>query len=90
MDLKIIKDEIYPKTGLAPRLAFILITILTLVAVLLGGILFRKIVFTENAATREFAENISVLLASIAFILGAIIYLYIKGLLPEEYVTTVD
>ncbi|HLB71780.1 MAG TPA: hypothetical protein VJJ51_12120 [Candidatus Methanoperedens sp.] len=80
------------KEGSWSQAAFILIILLTLVAVGITGVIIWEIVSTEPSAAseRSFIENIGVLLASLLFVLGGIIYLYVKGLLRDEYVTTLE
>ena len=54
--------------------------------------LILKLVSSEpsDASTRPFIEEIGILLAYLLFDLGAIVYLYVKGLLQDEYVTTLE
>lgn len=80
------------KEGFFSTLAFIAIILLTLVAAAITGMIVLKIMSSEpgEASSREFIESIGLLLASIVFIMGAIIYLYVKGLLQDEYVTTLE
>jgi len=44
----------------------------------------------QVASTRQFIEDVGKLLAYLLFDLAAIIYLYVKGLLQDEYVTTLE
>lgn len=80
------------KKGLWSRIAFTLMIALTLVAAGITGAILWKILFSEpsEASTRPFMETIGTLLASLIFVLGAMIYLYVKGILQDEYVTTVE
>lgn len=80
------------KTGYRSQVAFILIVLLTIVAAGLTGMLILKLVSSEpsDASTRSFIEEVGKLLAYLLFDLGAIIYLYVKGLLQDEYVTTLE
>lgn len=80
------------KTGSTAQMAFILIVILTIAAAGLTGMLIMKLINTEPeaASTRPFIEEVGKLLAYLIFDMGAIIYLYVKGLLQDEYVTTLE
>jgi hypothetical protein len=80
------------KSGLMSQVAFILIVLLTITAAGLTGMLIMKLITTESSAasTRPFIEEVGKLLAYLLFDLGAIIYLYVKGLLQDEYVTTLE
>jgi len=80
------------KTGAMSQVAFMLILILTLAAAGLTGMLILKLITAEPSAasTRTFIEDIGKLLAYLLFDMGAIIYLYVKGLLQDEYVTTLE
>lgn len=80
------------KTGLWSQIAFALIILLTLVAVVITGNIFWKILSSDasTASTRSFIEDVGKMLAYLLFDLGAIIYLYVKGLLQDEYVTTLE
>ncbi len=80
------------KTGLMSQVAFTLIVLLTIGAAGLTGMLILKLINaqTSEASTRPFIEDIGKLLAYLLFDLGAIIYLYVKGLLQDEYVTTLE
>lgn len=87
------KTEYGPeKTGSMSQAAFILIVLLTIAAAGLTGMLILKLITTEPSAasTRPFIEEIGKLLAYLLFDIGAIIYLYVKGLLNDEYVTTLE
>ncbi len=80
------------KEGFWSNLAFALIVLLTLVAAGITGTLIWKIISSEPsvASTRSFIEDVGKLLAYLLFVLAAIIYLYVKGLLQDEYVTTLE
>ncbi len=80
------------KTGSMSQVAFTLIVILTITAAGLTGILILKLITTEPsvASARPFIEEIGKLLAYLLFDMGVIIYLYVKGLLQDEYVTTLE
>jgi flagellar basal body-associated protein FliL len=80
------------KTGLWSQVAFALIILLTLAAVAITGNIFWMILSSDASAasTRSFIEEVGKLLAYLLFDLGAIIYLYVKGLLQDEYVTTLE
>jgi hypothetical protein len=80
------------KTGSMSQIAFILIVILTIVAAGLTGLLILKLINAQTleASTRPFIEDVGKLLAYLLLDLGAIIYLYVKGLLQDEYVTTLE
>ena len=80
------------KTGGMSQIAFMLILILTLAAAGLTGMLILKLITAEPSAasSRMFVEDVGKLLAYLLFDLGAIIYLYVKGLLQDEYVTTLE
>jgi hypothetical protein len=80
------------KEGFFSNVAFITIILLTLIAAAITGMIVLKIISSEPgvATSREFTENIGILLASLVFIMGANIYLYVKGLLQDEYVTTLE
>ena len=80
------------KTGGMSQIAFMLILILTLAAAGLTGMLILKLITAEPSAasTRTFIEEVGKLLAYLLFDMGAIIYLYVKGLLQDEYVTTLE
>lgn len=80
------------KTGIWSQVAFALIILLTLAAAVITGNIFWKILSSDAsvASTRSFIEEIGKLLAYLLFDLGAIIYLYVKGLLQDEYVTTLE
>ncbi len=81
-----------PKEGLWSQAAFTLIVLLTLLAAGITGVTMWELIFSEPSAasTRQFMESIGKLLASLLFILAAILYLYVKGLLQDEYVTTLE
>jgi hypothetical protein len=80
------------KTGFWSQVAFALVILLTLGAVVITGTIFWKILSSDasTASTRTFIEDVGKLLAYLLFDLGAIIYLYVKGLLQDEYVTTLE
>lgn len=80
------------KEGLWSQVAFILIILLTLAAAGLTGSIIWKIISSEPsvASTRQFIEDVGKLLAFLLFVLAAILYLYVKGLLQDEYVTTLE
>lgn len=80
------------KEGLWSQIAFILIVVLTLAAAVITGSMIWKIIFSEPsvASVREFIEDVGKLLAYLLFVLAAILYLYVKGLLQDEYVTTLE
>lgn len=80
------------KSGSMSQIAFVLIIILTIAASGLTGMLITKLFNAEpsTASTREFIEEAGKLLAYLLFDMGAIIYLYVKWLLQDEYVTTVE
>jgi len=80
------------KTGSWSEVAFILIVLLTILAAGLTVMLILKLVSSEpsDASTRPFIEEIGKLLAYLLFDLGAIVYLYVKWLLQDEYVTTLE
>ncbi len=80
------------KTGGMSQVAFILILLLTLASAGLTGMLILKLITAEPSAasTRTFIEDVGKLLAYLLFDMGAIIYLYVKGLLQDEYVTTLE
>ncbi|CAG0954933.1 MAG: hypothetical protein MPEBLZ_00819 [Candidatus Methanoperedens nitroreducens] len=80
------------KEGLWSQVAFALIILLTLVAAGITGLIFWRILISDVqvASTRQFNEDIGKLLAYLLFDLAAIIYLYVKGLLQDEYVTTLE
>lgn len=80
------------KEGLWSQVAFALIILLTLVAAGITGLIFWRILTgdVQVASTRQFNEDIGKLLAYLLFDLAAIIYLYVKGLLQDEYVTTLE
>lgn len=80
------------KSGSMSQVAFSLIIILTIAAAGLTGMLIMKLITAEPSAAsaRPFIEDVGKLLAYLLFDLGAIIYLYVKGLLRDEYVTTLE
>lgn len=80
------------KEGLWSQVAFILIILLTLAAAGITGSIIWKIISSEPsvASTRQFIEDVGKLLAYLLFVLAAILYLYVKGLLQDEYVTTLE
>ncbi len=80
------------KEGLWSQVAFILIILLTLAAAGITGSIIWKIISSEPsvASTRLFIEDVGKLLAYLLFVLAAILYLYVKGLLQDEYVTTLE
>lgn len=80
------------KDGIRAASAFIAIIILTLIAAAITGLIIMKIILSEpgDASSREFIEGTGILLAFLAFIMGAMIYLYVKGMLRDEYVTTLE
>ncbi len=80
------------KEGLWSQVAFVLIIILTLVAAGITGTIIWKIISSEPSAasTRSFIEDIGKLMAYLLFDLAAVLYLYVKGLLQDEYVTTLE
>ena len=80
------------KTGLWSHIAFALIILLTLAAVVITGNIVWKILSSDapTASTRSFTEEVGKSLAYLLFDLGAIIYLYVKGLLQDEFVTTLE
>lgn len=87
------KTEYGPeKEGLWSQVAFILIILLTLAAAGITGSIIWKIISSEPsvASTRQFIEDVGKLLAYLLFVLAAILYLYVKGLLQDEYVTTLE
>ena len=80
------------KEGFWSNVAFILIIFLTLVAAGITGAILWKLLSSEPAvaSTRQFIEDAGKLLAYLLFVLAAILYLYVKGLLQDEYVTTLE
>ncbi|MCZ7362694.1 MAG: hypothetical protein O8C58_05095 [Candidatus Methanoperedens sp.] len=80
------------KEGPWSQIAFALIILLTLMAAGITGLLVLKLISSDPsvASSREFIEDIGKLMAYLLFVLGAIIYLYVKGLLQDEYVTTLE
>ncbi len=79
-------------SGSMAQLTFTLIVLLTIAAAGLTGMLIMKLIKAEppEASTRPFIEEVGKLLAYLLFDLGAIIYMYVKGLLQDEYVTTLE
>lgn len=91
--MQIEKIEYGPeKTGLWSKIAFVLIILLSIIATIITGTVIWRITFSEasEASSPSFIKGIGKLLSSLLFILGAIIYLYVKALLQDEYVTTVE
>ena len=80
------------KEGFWSQVAFVLIIILAFVAAGITGMIFWKILTSDaqTASTRQFIEDVGKLFAYLLFDLAAIIYLYVKGLLQDEYVTTLE
>jgi hypothetical protein len=80
------------KAGLWSNVAFILIVLLTLLAAGISGMIVWKIISSDPsvASTQQFIEYLGKLFAYLLFVLAAIIYLYVKGLLQDEYVTTLE
>jgi len=80
------------KEGLWSQVAFALIILLTLVAAGITGMIFWRILTSDAqvASTRQFIEDVGKLFAYLLFDMAAIIYLYVKGLLQDEYVTTLE
>ncbi len=80
------------KTGFWSQVAFILIILLTLAAAGITGMIIWAIIISDPkvASTEPFIQSIGKLLAYLLFIMAAILYLYVKGLLQDEYVTTVE
>ncbi|KCZ71203.1 hypothetical protein ANME2D_03238 [Candidatus Methanoperedens nitroreducens] len=80
------------KVGLWSQVAFVSIILLTLVAAGLTGMIIWKIILSEpaEASTRQFIEDTGKLMAYLLFVMAAILYLYVKGLLQDEYVTTLE
>lgn len=80
------------KQGLGSQVAFGLILILGLVAAGITAMIFWKILTSDAqiASSRQFIEDTGKLLAYLLFDLAAIIYLYVKWLLQDEYVTTLE
>lgn len=82
----------HEKVGFWSNAAFLLIIVLTLVATGITGNLLLKIITVDvsTASTRAFIEEVGKMLAYLLFVIAAIIYLYIKGLLQDEHVTTLE
>ena len=80
------------KEGMWSQVAFALIILLTFAAAGITGLIFWKILSSDAqvASTRQFIEEVGMLFAYLLFDLAAIIYLYVKGLLQDEYVTTLE
>lgn len=80
------------KQGFWSQVAFGLIILLALAATGITGMIFWKILTSDaqTASSRQFIEDTGKLLAYLLFDLAAIIYLYVKGLLQDEYVTTLE
>ncbi len=80
------------KEGFRSQAAFSLIVLLTLAAAGLTGMIISRIISSEPSAasSRQFIEDIGKLLAYLLFDLAAMLYLYVKWLLQDEYVTTVE
>ncbi len=80
------------KTGLWSQIAFILIILLTLAAAGITGNIIFNIIFSvpSAASTQSFIANIGKQMAYLLLIFAAILYLYVKGLLQDEYVTTLE
>jgi len=82
----------HEKVGPWSQVSFILVVVLTLAAAVITGTIIVKLITAEpsDASTRGFIQSIGLSFAALVFILGAIIYLYVKGLLQDEYVTTIE
>ena len=80
------------KEGFWSQVAFAMIILLTLLAAGITGIIFLKILSSDAqiASTRQFIEDVGKLFAYLLFDLAAVIYLYVKELLQDEYVTTLE
>ncbi len=80
------------KEGFWSQAAFTLIILLTLAAAGLTGMIILRLLSSEPsvASSRQFIEEIGKLLAYLLFDLAVIIYLYVKGLLQDEYVTAAE
>ncbi|MCX9025483.1 MAG: hypothetical protein OIN85_05235 [Candidatus Methanoperedens sp.] len=80
------------KTGIWSQIAFILIILLTLAAAGITGNMILKLISSEASAasTESFIADVGKMMAYLLFILAAILYLYVKGLLQDEYVTTLE
>ncbi len=80
------------KTRLRSEVSFIMSVLLSFLSAGITSMIVGKIIFTNPsvASTPQFIEYIGKLLAFLLFVLAAIIYLYVKGLLQDEYVTTVE
>ncbi len=82
----------HAKEGVWSQVAFMVIILLTVVAAGITGTIIWEIISSEPAAasTRAFIEEIGKLLSYLLFVMAAILYLYVKGLLQDEYVTTLE
>ncbi len=80
------------KEGILSQVAFALIVLLTLAAAGITGTMVWNIIFSDPkaASTEQFIGSIGKLLAYLLFIMAAVLYLYVKGLLQDEYVTTLE
>ncbi len=80
------------KEGFWSQAAFVLIILLTIVAAGITATMFWNILYSDAqaASTRQFIEHTGKLMAYLLFDLAAIIYLYVKWLLQDEYVTTLE
>ena len=80
------------KTGIWSQIAFILIILLTLATAGITGNMILKLIFSapSAASTESFIADVGKEMAYLLFILAAILYLYVKGLLQDEYVTTLE
>jgi hypothetical protein len=80
------------KTGIWSQIAFILIILLTLAAAGITGNMILKLILSQPSAasTESFIADVGKMMAYLLFILAAILYLYVKGLLQDEYVTTLE
>ncbi len=80
------------KVGIWSQVAFILIILLGIAAAGITVSIFSNLLSSDasTASTRPFIENVGKLMAYLLFDMAAIIYLYVKGLLQDEYVTTLE
>ncbi|MCZ7356631.1 MAG: hypothetical protein O8C66_04740 [Candidatus Methanoperedens sp.] len=80
------------KEGFWSQAAFALIIVSTLAAAGITGTIIWKIISSDPSAasSRTFIEDVGKLFAYLLFIFAAILYLYVKGLLQDEYVTTLE
>ncbi len=80
------------KEGIWSQVAFVLIIMLGIVAAAITAFIFRKILFSDpqTASTQPFIEEVGTLMGYLLFDMAAIIYLYVKGLLQDEFVTTLE